>query len=260
MIRCFPGWRVTGSDLNESFREQIVALGRQVSFRNQEELEHGNETFDVVSLIHCLEHIRNPSQYLERARRYIGPIGILLIEVPDAELNPFDLVVADHASHFSKKALASIVETAGYEVIDCGNQVIGKEITLVACPLRGERAIIPPGQATVEPGLGHRSLSWLQQVLDQAQSVGNTRQPFGVFGTSIAGVWIGSALGKKIQFFVDEDESRVGRDYFGTPILAPAQVPAGATVFVCLEPNLAQAIAARHGDERRHYVVPPAVD
>jgi methylase of polypeptide subunit release factors len=48
MIRCFPGWRVTGSDLNESFREQIVALGQQVSFKTQKELERGGETFEVV--------------------------------------------------------------------------------------------------------------------------------------------------------------------------------------------------------------------
>jgi hypothetical protein len=167
--------------------------------------------------------------------------------------------VADHASHFSKQTLATVVETAGYDVIDCGNLVISKEITLMACLLRAQRTTAPPHQLDVNLELMRRNLSWLEQVLDQAHRLATTGRPFGVFGTSIAGVWIGSALGKKIQFFVDEDESRVGRDYFGTPIVAPGQVPAGATVFVCLEPGLAQTIAARHADATRHYVVPPPI-
>ena len=63
----------------------------------------------------------------------------------------------------------------------------------------------------------------------------------------------------KIAFFVDEDEARIGRDYFGIPIIAPSQVPLGATVFVCLEPNLAQAIAARHAERTRKYIATTAL-
>ena len=71
----------------------------------------------MVVLIHCIEHIPEPVTYLAEARRYIEPGGRLLIQVPDAELNPFDLVVADHASHFVKATIAAVVEAAGYELI-----------------------------------------------------------------------------------------------------------------------------------------------
>ena len=259
MMRCFPGWRLTGSDLNGSFRDEIIAIGPQVAFISEAELDDRNETFDVVSLIHCIEHIPSPSQYLQSARRYINATGVLLIEVPDAELNPFDLVVADHASHFSKTTLARVVEAGGYEVLSCGNLVIGKEITLLARPLRTETAARAHEQAAPEPELGCRNLSWLEETIDQADALANENDAFGVFGTSIAGVWIGSAMGKKIAFFVDEDEARIGRDYFGIPIIAPSQVPLGATVFVCLEPNLAQAIAARHADHTRKYIATAAL-
>jgi SAM-dependent methyltransferase len=254
MMKCFPEWLVTGSDLNETFRELIVGLGPQARFKSQKELDHGGETFDLISLIHCIEHIPSPSQYLRSARRYINSTGLLLIEVPDAELNPFDLVVADHASHFSKRTLASVVEKAGYQLIACGNLVIGKEITLLARPLARENVPRTYEHAASKPELGRRHLAWLEKAAAQAQKLANESQPFGVFGTSIAGVWIGSTMGKKIAFFVDEDEARIGRDYFGIPIIAPAQVPAGATVFVCLEPNLAQTIASRHADRTRRYV------
>jgi len=257
MKKHFPGWRLVGSDLNETFRKKILALGPQAAFRTAAELERGDETFDVVSFIHCIEHIVNPSRYLDSARRYLKPGGVLLIEVPDAELNPFDLVVADHASHFSKSSLARVVEGAGYEVLNCGNAVIGKEITLIARPLETERCPQTPDQSQAD--VTRRNLSWLEHTMDQAHALADKSEAFGVFGTSIAGLWVGSALGKKIAFFVDEDEARVGRDYFGTPILAPAEVSPGATVFVCLEPRLAQAIAARYCDAGRRYVVTTTV-
>jgi SAM-dependent methyltransferase len=257
MMKSFPGWRLTGTDLNETFREQILGLGAQVDFKTQNELERAGETFDLVSLIHCIEHIPSPSQYLRSARRYIKSTGVLLIEVPDAALNPFDLVVADHASHFSKNTVASMIEKAGYELITSGNLVIGKEITVLARPLATENIENAQQHGPPEPEFGRRNLSWLERTIEQAQRLANESKLFGVFGTSIAAVWIASALGQKIAFYVDEDEARIGRDYFDTPILSPSQVPAGATVFVCLEPELAQEIATRHADISRRYVGTP---
>jgi SAM-dependent methyltransferase len=257
MKKYFPGWRLVGSDLNETFRKKILALGPQAAFRTAAELERDDENFEVVSFIHCIEHIASPSDYLKKARRYMKPAGVLLIEVPDAELNPFDLVVADHASHFSKNSLARVTEAAGYEVLACGNAVIDKEITLVARPIPADKHAHPTDQA--HAGLARRNLAWLERTLDQAHALAGKNDAFGIFGTSIAGLWIGSALAKQIRFYVDEDEARIGRDYFGTPILAPSQVPVGATVFVCLEPKLSQAIAARHADASRDYVPTEAV-
>jgi hypothetical protein len=40
--------------------------------------------------------------------------GFQLIQVPDAELNLFDLIVGDHSSHFFKVTLMVEVEAAGH--------------------------------------------------------------------------------------------------------------------------------------------------
>jgi hypothetical protein len=259
MGKTFPGWRLTGSDLNETFREHILAIGPRASFQNRHQLEAGTDIFDVVSLVHCIEHIPAPVEYLAAVRRYIKAAGLLLIEVPDAELNPFDMVVADHASHFSKATLSAVVRAAGYEVIACGNLVVGKEITLLARPLHEARCVVPKPASERVPEFARRNLVWLDDTLNRGRALAGESRPFGVFGTSIAGVWIRFAIGSDIDFFVDEDDMRVGRKYFGVPILAPARVPAGATVFVCLEPELSQAIAIRHGDSMRRYVTSPAL-
>jgi SAM-dependent methyltransferase len=254
-----PDWRITGSDINESFRKDILALSPRAAFQNESELKDNAEKFDVVSLIHCIEHISAPVAYLADARRHLKPSGLLLIEVPDAAVNPFDLVVADHASHFSKATLARVIEAAGFRLLACGNLVLGKEITALASPLP-RAAVAPPCSNINEAEMARRNISWLKQTMHQGRTLANSSKPFGIFGTSIAGVWIGTALGNSVDFFVDEDENRIGRDYFGAPILAPSGVPTGATVFVCLEPKLAEAIAARHSDTSRRYIAPPPLN
>ena len=260
MNKTFPNWGVTGSDLNDSFRAEICAISPRASFLSSNELAEGEHTFDVVSFIHCIEHIPAPVQYLADARRHIRPEGFLLIQVPDAELNPFDFVVADHSSHLAKTTLASIVEAAGYEVVACGNLVVGKEITLLARPLHSKPIGALRAAESDARTVAERNLAWLEATMQCGRKFAQEHRPFGVFGTSIAGVWIANALDYKIDFYVDEDEVRIGRDYFGAPIVAANAVPAGGTIFVCLEPKLAAAIIARHQSEGRRYLPPPPLD
>jgi hypothetical protein len=208
-------------------------------------------------LIHCLEHIPAPAAYLANSKRHLSKGSLLLVEVPDAELNPFDFVIADHASHFSKASLQAVVESAGYEVVTCGNLVLGKEITLIARPVAGKAAAnIQPSAARAEQTT-RNSLAWLNEVTASARRIAALNRPFGVFGTSIAGSWIGQAL-DRIDFYVDEDESRTGRNYLGAPVVVPSEIPTGATVFVCLEPRLAVAIAQRLAAPGRKFLTPPA--
>jgi SAM-dependent methyltransferase len=259
MAKVFPEWSLTGADLSDRFRKVIEGIGPKVSFRLTEDLSASDATYHVVSLIHSIEHIPAPADYLAKTKRHIKETGVLLIQVPDAELNPFDLVVADHASHFSKATLAAVVEAAGYEVIACGNMVVAKEISLIARPLP-ERPAAPRRTSRPDAAeVAKRNLAWLAETLRSGERLALEKRPLGVFGTGIAGIWIGNVIGNSLDFYSDEDDVRVGRDYFGIPIISPSDIPSGATIFVCLEPKLAASIAARHSAPGRHFVVPPPV-
>jgi 2-polyprenyl-3-methyl-5-hydroxy-6-metoxy-1,4-benzoquinol methylase len=260
MNKVFSEWSLTGSDLSDQFRAEIESISPKVSYRLSRDLATSDKTYDVVSLIHSIEHIPAPADFLANAKRHLKKTGVLLIQVPDAELNPFDLVVADHASHFSKATMAAEVEAAGYQVLACGNLVVGKEITVVARPLQDRPAT---RQRKVQPGatdVARRNLAWLNETLKSGEKLAREKRPLGVFGTGIAGVWIGNVIRDHLDFYCDEDEARIGHDYLEIPIIGPADIPASATVFVCLEPKLAAAIAARLSTPDRHVVVPPAVD
>ena len=78
----------------------------------------------------------------------------------------------------------------------------------------------------------------------EAQAVARSPK-FGIFGTAISATWLDAQTDRAAQFFVDEDQNRIGKSHLGRPILAPAGVPSGATVFVPLPDPLAAQVAGR---------------
>jgi hypothetical protein len=47
------------------------------------------------------------------------------------------------------------------------------------------------------------------------------------------------------QFFVDEDANRIGQEFLGRPVIHPASVPHGGSVYVTFPPSHARAIRGR---------------
>lgn len=54
-------------------------------------LEDLNETFDVIALWHCIEHLRQPWIVIEKAAQHLAPGGILLIALPNIESYEFSI-------------------------------------------------------------------------------------------------------------------------------------------------------------------------
>ena len=78
-----------------------------------------------------------------------------------------------------------------------------------------------------------------------------------IFGSSVAASWIsGSLVGGAVSAFVDEDKSRIGRRHLGIPIIAPEQLPTGATVVLPFDKRTAGSIALRLGLDLRKTLFP----
>jgi hypothetical protein len=78
-----------------------------------------------------------------------------------------------------------------------------------------------------------------------ARACAQENRPFGIMGSSIAACWTMLELEGKADFFVDEDQNRIGHQLMGKPIMAPAQVPAGALVFIPMSVAVAERIIDR---------------
>ncbi|HVI07344.1 MAG TPA: class I SAM-dependent methyltransferase [Candidatus Binatia bacterium] len=89
------GFEVTAIEMNAdcvAFLNNVVGIGALQSSDPALTLGTMHEQFDVITLWHCLEHLRNPWQVVEQAARRLVPGGILLIAIPNIESYQFGVL------------------------------------------------------------------------------------------------------------------------------------------------------------------------
>jgi SAM-dependent methyltransferase len=268
MLRAFSdvspaGWRLYGFDPSLKDDGPLLAIPKVSGIYTGSLAEiEPNVAFDVITLSHVLEHVEHPVGLLATLRRKLTAKGRIIIEVPYFADNPIDLLVADHATHFTADTLEAVLKRAGLEPLLVSTDIVAKELTAIAQP----NSQIAVDTAAVERGgtdvvdLVQRRVAWLEHAIAQARSASAAR-PFGVFGTSIGASWILGSLDDDVDFFVDEDRGRVGKNFFGHPVLGPADVPPEAEIFMAMVPAVATGILARLAPMgRRCHVLPPLAE
>jgi SAM-dependent methyltransferase len=251
-----PRWRLYGSELSDSVGASLRKIPNFVELYTRPARDI-LERFDVVTMFHALEHMPDPLAALRDAAGLLNKGGRLFVEIPNAAVSPFDLLVADHLLHFSPDHLGYLASRAGLSVSILRDDLVPKEITLLAA-LGGELRARPAPAATMK--IVRSNVAWLAAMLAEARKASERARTFGLFGTAISGMWLYGSLRDKVSFFVDEDMSRVGNSFEGIPILSPAQAPAGSTVFVPLLPEVARRVVGRHTGADVTYVEPPSGD
>ncbi|TBX71191.1 class I SAM-dependent methyltransferase [Flavobacterium silvisoli] len=107
------GWQITG--IEPSTKAKTIALNKGVSFaENLAVLE--DQSFDVITMWHVLEHVPNLEEYISELKRLIKPNGTIIIAVPN--FKSFDAAfygkywaafdVPRHLWHFSKTTISKL--------------------------------------------------------------------------------------------------------------------------------------------------------
>jgi 2-polyprenyl-3-methyl-5-hydroxy-6-metoxy-1,4-benzoquinol methylase len=109
------GWDTVGVEPSE--RAKNIAIQKGISFVNEiSALE--NNSFDVITMWHVLEHVPNLELQIQELKRLLKPTGTLIVAVPnfksyDAQhyqtfWAAYDVPI--HFWHFSKEAIKSLFE------------------------------------------------------------------------------------------------------------------------------------------------------
>ena len=109
------GWQTVG--IEPSDRAKGIAIGKGISFvENTTELE--NQSFDVITMWHVLEHVPDLDFQIKELKRLLKPEGTLIVAVPNFKSfdakhygtywAAFDVPI--HFWHFSKKAIQMLFE------------------------------------------------------------------------------------------------------------------------------------------------------
>jgi SAM-dependent methyltransferase len=238
--RLLPDWTIDGFDQDARAADLLSAVPGfdRLYTGASDALPDG--AYDLIVLMHVLEHVAAPATLLRRLARKLRPGGQILIEVPDRDANPYDLLVADHLLHFDLRTLLAVGQAAGLAPAKATRDWVGKELSLVLSPEARQ-----PASAVQPSDIGaDRQVGWLRQTAAIARHAAQ-RRPFCIFGTSIVGTWLASELDRPPDLFLDEDAAKIGLTLDGVPIIAPAEAPRGAAVVLAIAPAAADAVARR---------------
>lgn len=155
------GWEVCGTELSAfAAAEASRRLSTEIFCGELCEARYPDRSFDVVTLWHVLEHVRDPGDCLREIRRIIRPGGVLLIAVPNVDDwlmqvayrvvrgRPERLFTKKdreiHLTHFSARTIGMYLEKAGfapswigpdYGIIEPGKKLINA--AAAACRVLG---------------------------------------------------------------------------------------------------------------------------
>lgn len=120
------GWSVAGLEKDEKAAEFAQKqYGLKVTTLEFSQMPYSENSFDVVTLWHVLEHLYNPLQILRELRTRLKDSGVLVIAMPN--INSFDarfykanwvaLDAPRHVQHFVPASLQAFCSASGFEII-----------------------------------------------------------------------------------------------------------------------------------------------
>lgn len=127
---CRRGWEAYGVEVS---RHVEAAAVPDVAARIRVgELDGGawpGGAFDVVTLYHVIEHLRDPRRALDRIRRLLKPGGILVVATPDAGSLVARVLrdrwaalrMPDHCVVYSRRSLWRLLESSGFAILHAGS-------------------------------------------------------------------------------------------------------------------------------------------
>ena len=105
-----------GIEPGTSYRQYAQSQGLEVHASLEELEQSGLARFDLVTMMHVLEHLPDPVEYLRAlGTRHLTQAGWLLLEVPN--LYAHDSFEEAHLVSFSAHTLVQVVQKAGFKVI-----------------------------------------------------------------------------------------------------------------------------------------------
>lgn len=241
----FPDWDLYGYEQNSNDLDSLKKLAK---FRSLfiGDLGEIDEKFQLVTLIHTLEHLLSPLEILKNVNDLLEDGGSLFIEVCNIRENPFDLLVADHVLHFSSGVLKLLLNRAGFKVQWIKTNLVKKELSALALKDSNYKKGYEdnPDEADHLSMLLHYK-NVILDILARSLDASKNSKSIGIFGTSIAGSWLAGVLGDRAHFFVDEDPGRVGKKYMNKPVISPIDIPLNSILVLALAPTIADLVEGK---------------
>lgn len=230
----FAGWDRVGIEPSAAAAAIARASGLTVYEGMLDTVTIEASSFDVVMIVHVLEHAASPTAALHSINRALRPDGLVFIEVPNM-LDPnmfYDFLLHEHLFHFSPDTLCRLLTRQGFAIetlepstVYGATRVIGRKIG----DQRDSRQLQQVEMSRLTTGIRAWRRLWedMRQSahdLAAAAAAGKRVALFGAGMTTAALLVYTDLKGAPLAGLIDESPWKVGRTYFGLPIFGLADV------------------------------------
>lgn len=119
------GYEVSGTEIAPETNFANTKIIPKICRKELADCGFPNESFDIITMWHTLEHFAETEKYLAEANRILKDGGVLIIEVPNfnswgtrlTKNNWFHLDVPRHLFHFTSETLGNLLDYGGFEVL-----------------------------------------------------------------------------------------------------------------------------------------------
>jgi len=120
------GYDVEGVDISDDAAFYVInELKIPVRIGSIEKIDFENDSIDVITMWHFLEHSINPGDYLKKVKGWLKPDGLLVVDVPNYKGTDAQKTWSEwqgwqlpyHLYHFTPQTLDSMLAMHGFKII-----------------------------------------------------------------------------------------------------------------------------------------------
>jgi len=215
----FPKWSLYGVEASKSALEFARSkLPHANFFEGLFDSNIFGQKFDVIVILGVLEHLEEPTSFLRTVSTCLKDNGIIFFDVPNFKLNPVDLFVYDHLTHFTKETIKNLLGVCNLDVIRLTES--NSELPLFALCKKGTKNKPVKNYQRFMNDLVYEHIIFNNSILNTYQ-LADKFDHIGVFGLGIM-IWVGiqqrRITKEKIISFFDENNLLIGKNKLGIKI------------------------------------------
>lgn len=222
----FSKWSINGIEasrnaLSFAKKKLLNADLREGLFRNG----LFDKKFDLIVALDVFEHLEEPVEFLNTIIQNLKDDGYLFLDVPNFKINPADLFVFDHLTHFTKETLYNFLSYNYMEVVSIKENSDRMPLFMICKKSSNKKQI--KNNYPMMKSLVSDHVKFNESLLNTYCKVADEYDNIGVFGLGIM-IWAGIQNNiihkEKIASFFDENEFLIGQKKSGIEIRGLADI------------------------------------
>ena len=203
--------KLYATDLKCNLNFKILKNKNFVEFINIKNFKSSKKKYDLITMIHVLEHLYKPIEILSIIEKKLKKNGIIFIQIPNYLSNPFDLSVYDHTMHFDKESLIKLANICNLKIIKIDEKYMNGEFSVILKKI-GKNKIIKKNNLSIS-----KKIDFFKKFKKDISKIKKLKN-FSILGTSISSLCVKQNFKGKIENFYDEDKSKIGKYFEGKKI------------------------------------------